>query len=363
MRNFEERGDLGAAFAAERDGVPIIDLWGGTADRATGRPWDADTLQIIFSGSKGLVAVCMLMLIERGQLELARPVSEYWPEFATADKSGVLVRDVLAHTARLPGIETRVSWREATDPQLMAALLAGQPQSTDPRAATAYHALTYGWLCGEILKRADGRTIGRFFAEEVAERLDLELWIGLPADLEPRVSTCELASSWGASDQNQDRVLDSDPLLRSVFANPVRYTRERPPFNEPEWHAAEIPATSAIGTARSIAHLYGHLHELLSDETFASASRPLSRRQDLLTGQEIAFGVGFQLQTSLQPLGPPSEAFGHGGAGGSVHGCWPREGISFSYTMNLMRDDANDQRASSLLLALYASVVDEAGAG
>lgn len=355
-RNFRERGELGAAFAAEHHGTPVVDLWGGIADSASGRAWTGDTLQIIFSGSKGLVAVCMLMLLERGQLGLEEPVRRYWPEFATAGKSKVLVRDVLAHTARLPGIETTVSWREATDSRRMSELLASQPQSADPRAATTYHALTYGWLCGELLRRIDGRTIGRFFADEIAQPLELDLWIGLPQELEPRVTSCELADSWGTLAQNQAAALASDDLLRSVFANPVRYTRERPPFNEPEWHQAEIPAAGAIGTARSIARLYGHLDELISAETLARARRPLSRRTDLLLGAETAFGIGFQLQTPLRALGPPQDAFGHGGSGGSVHGCWPRQGIAFSYAMNLMRDDGDDDRASALLRALHHSV-------
>ena len=193
-RNFAERGELGAAIAAIREGETVVDLWGGLADRASGRPWTADTMQIIFSGSKGLVSICMLMLMERGLIALDAPVARYWPEFAQAGKEHVLVRDVVAHTARLPGLETPVTWQEATDARRMAALLAAQPQSADPRAATCYHALTFGWLCGELVLRTDGRSIGRFFAEEVAGPLELDLWIGLPEEQEPRVATIELGS-------------------------------------------------------------------------------------------------------------------------------------------------------------------------
>jgi CubicO group peptidase (beta-lactamase class C family) len=356
-RNFAERNELGAAFAAERDGEPIVDLWGGIADRRTGTPWTANTIQIIFSGTKGLAAVCMLLLLERGVLDLGAPVSQYWPEFVAAGKHDVRVRDVVAHTARLPGLETAVSWREATDPQRMAELLAAQAQSSDPRAALTYHALTYGWLCAEILRRVDGRTLGRFFADEVAKPLELELWIGLPAELEPRVATLELADTWGNSPHLSEENLTADTLLRSVFANPVRFVRDRPPFNEPAYRAAEIPATNGIGTARSIAHMYGNLERLMSRRMIELARRPLSRGQDTLHDRPIAYGIGFQLQTRERPLGAPADAFGHGGAGGSVHGCWPEERISFSYAMNLMRDDMNDTRARVLLGALHESVV------
>src|SRR5829696_8601224 len=143
-RNLAEHGELGAAFAVVRDDELLVDLWGGVADRASGRPWSSDTMQTIFSGSKGLVSVCMLLLLERGQLELDAPVARYWPEFAQAGKEAVLVRDVLAHTARLPGLDTPVTWQEATDSRRMAELLAAQAQSEDRRAESSYHALTFG---------------------------------------------------------------------------------------------------------------------------------------------------------------------------------------------------------------------------
>src|SRR3954447_8168956 len=175
-RNFSERGELGAAFAAVRDGEPVVDLWGGVADRASGRPWREDTIVTIFSGTKGFVAACMLLLIQRGQLELDAPVARYWPEFAQAGKAHVRVRDVVAHTVRLPYVATPVTWQEATDDVRMAELLAAQPQNTDPRAAYSYHALTFGWLCGELLRRVDGRSIGRFLADEVTGPLGLDVW-------------------------------------------------------------------------------------------------------------------------------------------------------------------------------------------
>jgi CubicO group peptidase (beta-lactamase class C family) len=350
-RNFAERGELGAAFAAYRDGEPVADLWGGIADRASGRPWKADTIQLIFSGSKGLVAVCVLMLIERGLLELDAPVARYWPEFAQAGKERVLVRDVMGHTARLPGLETPVTWQEATDDLRMAQLLAAQRQSADPRAASAYHAITFGWLAGELVRRVDGRSVGRFFAEEVAGPLELELWIGLPAEQEPRVAMLEPAPSWDAT---VIAASDGDPLLRSVFANPPRFGPGPLPANEPAWRAAEVPASNAVGTARSIARLYGCLDRLLRPETLALGRTPLNRGPDPMRGCPVVWGVGFALQTLLRDLGPPPDAFGAGGAGGSMHGCWPTQRVGFSYALNLL--GIHTEARPPVLDALYACV-------
>ena len=357
-RNFTVRGDLGASFAVIRDDEVLVDLWGGIADRATARPWTADTLQILFSGTKGLVAACLLLLIERGQLTLEAPVARYWPEFAAAGKADVAVRDLVTHAVGLPGLEVPVTWQEATDARRMAALLAAQPRSRDPRATRTYHAVTFGWLCGELVRRVDGRGIGQFFAEEIALPLDLELWIGLPADLEARVSTVELAPTWTSV---ADERLALDPLRRAI-ENPPRYQPGSFPWNEPDWHAAEVPSSNGIGTARSVARFYARLDQLLSPATVRLGSTVLSSRHDPLMERTTSFGVGFQLQTDTLTLGPEPGAFGHGGAGGSVHGRWPRQRLGFSYAMNRLRDDPGDMRAAALLTALYNCVEREAAA-
>jgi len=226
-------------------------------------------------------------------------------------------------------------------------------QSEDPRAATAYHAVTFGWLCGELVRRVDGRSVGRFFADEFATPLGLDLWIGLPSELEPRVSTVELAPDWAPGRLRSREELTADPLARAV-ANPTRYSPpDEFPWNEASWHSAEIPAANAIGTARSIARLYGNLDQILSPETLTLARRPLSTREDLLNHRWTSFGVGFQLQTDELALGPPTDAFGHCGAGGSKHGCWPKQRVGFSYAMNLLyADHTADSRGTALLDAL-----------
>lgn len=353
--NFRLRDELGAAFAVYREGEQVVDLWGGTADRAGGRPWREDSLQLIFSGTKGLVATCVLVLLDRGMLTLEDPVARYWPEFAAAGKSDVRVRDLVAHTARLPAIEQEVSVDEILDDRRIASLLAAQPQNADPRAAGCYHPLTFGWLVGELVRRADGRSIGRFFAEEIAEPLGLELWIGLPARCADRVTTIE-PSPAGAE--------DLDPLARQIGANPPIWEPEVFAFNRRDLHACEMPAVNGIGTARSVARLYGCLAvggmldgvRVVSADAVELGRQPLSVRREPLGDVDVAFGVGFRLPTSAGEYGPVEQAFGHTGAGGSVHGAWPEHGIGFSYAMNRMSSDANDVRGAALLDALAASI-------
>jgi CubicO group peptidase (beta-lactamase class C family) len=350
--NLDERRDLGAAFAAFKDGRLVVDLWGGVANRATGERWAADTHQIVFSGSKGLVAVCILMLVDSSRVDLDARVSSYWPEFAAGGKKDIRVRDVMAHRAGVPGISTPLSWEQATESALVARLLAEQPRSLDPRAARTYHALTYGWILGEVVKRVDGRSVGHFFADEVARPLDLDLWIGLPSTHAARLAHVEMAPEWEAVDNDP-----ADSLLQSV-SNPLRFEREHFPWNELRWLQAEVPAANAVGSARSMAKLYANLDRLLKPATIEQARRPLTTGQDTLSGRPIAFGLGFQLQNETKPFGPPVDAFGHGGAGGSRHGYWPEQRIAFSYAMNLLRQDASDVRGTSILEALFAADLD-----
>jgi CubicO group peptidase (beta-lactamase class C family) len=368
--NLRHRGELGAAFAVTCDGQAVVDLWGGCADGAGARPWRPDTLQVIFSGTKGLVALCMLILVDRGALHIEAPVSRYWPEFGAKGKRGIRVLDVVSHRAGLPGIRAALEPDEILDDRRMAALLAAQPAETDPRAACAYHPLTYGWLCGELIRRVDGRSVGRFFAEEVAEPLGLEIWIGLPPDLEPRVSQLAYAPDWGSGDGWDPEEIDRDELLSRVLNNPPLFPPGRIPWNTAAWHRSEIPGAGGIAAARSVARLYGCLAlggeldgvRLLSADTLERGRRVLSYRWDPLARAHQAFAFGFEVQTGLSPLGPGPDAFGHRGAGGSIHCAWPSLGAGISYAMNLMRDDADgDPRAQTLLDAAHACLLGRDG--
>ena len=366
-RNFSERGEVGAAFAAVLDGEPIVDLWGGYAE--PGRPnrqWRQDTLQLIFSGTKGLVATCLLMLVDRGRLALEDPVCAHWPEFAANGKHALTVADVVSHRSRLPAIREPICESDLTDDVRLAQLLAAQAPELDPRAQFVYHGLTYGWLCGELVRRVDGRSVGRFFADEVAAPLGLELWIGLPEPCEERVSTLVYAADWDADPGYTEDELANDSLLAAFETNPPVLTAGRMPWNTRAFHAAEIPAVNGIGTARSIARLYGCLARggelggvrLMRPETVRLGRRELSRFRDPFQGIPFVFGSGFELQTELSELGPPETAFGHGGAGGSIHAAWPDQRLGVSYAMNELRraTPVGDPRSHSLLRVLFDAV-------
>jgi CubicO group peptidase (beta-lactamase class C family) len=347
--NLASGAETGAAFTAMSDGEEIVSCWGGLADRDQGRPWAEDTVAVIFSGTKGLVAACVLLLIDRGLLDIEAPVCRYWPEFAANGKSAIRVRDCLSHTARLPAITQPVTIPEITDSASMARFLARQAPSSDPRAVLAYHPLTFGWLCGELIRRVDGRSLGEFFAGEFASAMSLDIWIGLPSDLGRRVATLELAPSWPADAEADPQ--SRDPMWRAINANPPVFDRKHFPWNSRDYHAAGIPGAGAIASARSMARFYARLPDVLSPRALRMAQTPLSAGTSALTGEKTRFSTGFQLQVGDR-FGPVSEAFGHAGAGGSLHGTWPEQRIAFSYVTSLLRGDDRDDRARSLLRAL-----------
>ena len=329
------RDEGGAAFAAVVDGEPVVDLTAGMPD---------DALLLLFSGTKGLVAVCMLIQVERGAIELDAPVSRYWPGF----HPDVLVRHVVSHTAGLPGLRRGYQAADLLDGRARAADIAAEPPFWPPGSRLAYHAMSYGWLCDELIRRTDGRSVGRFFAEEVAAPLGLELWIGLPAEQERRVAQLHRAEDFGITYLGEG----PEPLLEALYGSLLREFR----WNEPAFHQAEIPGGNAIGAARSIARLYGNLDRILDADTILLGRTQLARDRCAVTRRPYASGVGFELQTELRRFGPPDDAFGHTGSGGSTHGAWPTERVGFSYAMTELRAEATDDRGNRLLAALHQAL-------
>lgn len=363
--NLADRGELGGAFSAFVDGELVVDLWGGMADRGRNRSWEHDTIAGVFSGTKGLLACCLLLLLDRGELDLESPVCAYWPEFASHGKSRILVRHLVSHQAGLPGLTTAVTPQEATDGVRMATLLAGQRPLAPPGTSMYYHAVTFGWLCGGAVRRIDGRSVGHFFRDEVAQQLRLDAWIGLPAEHESRVALLERGPGFGTQKHNREATLEADPVAWSIWANPPRFSPGPLPANSRAWHAAEIPATNGIASARSLATLYSGLARggefggvrLLASETVELGGRCLSEGVDPYLEERMAFGVGFELQTDLLPFGPAAVGFGHSGTGGSVHGAWPTLRTGFSYVTNLLCDyEGPDPRSAALLGSLYEAV-------
>jgi len=342
----------GAAFAAAVDGRLVVDIWGGAADEEAGRPWAEDTIALLFSGTKGLLATCLLVLVERGLLELDAPVARYWPQFAAGGKERVLVRHALAHTAGVPGLKRRFSHDELLDGRAMTAALADEDPWWPPGARLAYHAFTFGWLGGELIRRVDGRSPGRFLAEEIVSPLRLAAWIGLPESHDQRVARLVPASGYGITYLGDD----PEPLLAAVYGNGLGSFR----WNEPPFRRVEIAAANGIADARSVARLYGCLAcggeldgvRLLAPGTVALAAHELSRDRCAVTRRPYAYGAGFELQTELARFGPVADAFGHTGSGGSTHGAWPSRRTGFSYLMSELRTEAEDGRGPSVLQAL-----------
>jgi CubicO group peptidase (beta-lactamase class C family) len=357
-RNFTERADVGAGFAAMQDGELVVDLWGGEAAR--GVPWQADTLQVIYSGTKGLVAACVLKLIEQGKLDLNERVATYWPEFAQNGKGTVRVRHVVSHGAGLPGIMTELTPADWADHEKMERLLAAEPLASDPDAFHSYHALTIGWMVGGLIRRIDGRTLGKFFADEIAGPLQLDTWIGLPEAFEARVGRIRLGEGMGPLTEAQL----ADPVLRSIWANPVLFPDDDMAWNSRAIHAAEIGGAGAISNARAMARYYGCMASggtldgvtVLKPETVALGRSEISRFMDPYIDEAMAFGTMWALQTPQGRFGPPADAFGHSGAGGSIHGAWPTHRTGFSYTMNEMRADPEDKRSRYVLERLFEIV-------
>lgn len=336
-RVLEDSPTHGAAFAAVVDGEVVVDLW-------TGDGWMADTPTLVFSGTKGVVAICLLRLVERGVLDLEAPMGRYWPEL---DRDGLLVRHVVSHTAGLQGLRRPRALEELLDDRAMAEAIAAEPPYARPGEQLAYHALTWGWLCGELVRRLDGRSVGRIVAEELAGPLELDLWLGLPAGLESRVRRVSPAPDYGVT------VLADEPeLLVDVYCGVLGTF----PWNDPRVWAAEVPAVNAIGTARSFARLYGDLVSskptLLRPETVGLGRTELSRGTCHVTGRPYAFGVGWELPAT-SALGPPADTFGHTGSGGSSHGAWPSQRVGFSFVPGELWPEARDDRARRLLASLH----------
>ncbi|HET6294554.1 MAG TPA: serine hydrolase domain-containing protein, partial [Kribbella sp.] len=300
---------------------------------------------------------CVLLQVERGLVNLDRPLAFYWPEFAAAGKGAITVAEVLSHQARLPGAD--FSQVDILDHDAVASLLAAQAPAEDPRAAFMYHAITWGWLVDELVRRTDGRPLGLFFAEEFAQPLDLEVWIGLPSELHAKASTMVAADGVLADAE------ETDPL-RQLTRNPLLVPGAEKIWNSPGYRGAGLAAVGGFATARGMARFYASLLgevdgvRVLKPEIVDRGRRELRRGIEPLWGSEMAYAAGFELHTSAANLGAPANAFGHAGAGGSRHGAWPEQGLAFSYLMNEVRLGP-DPRPLTLLDALNQAGQDPEG--
>lgn len=354
--NFAQGLEVGASFAAMLDGENVVDLWAGEADEARTRPWERDTIVNVYSTTKTMAALCTLMLVDRGKLDLDAPVARYWPEFAAAGKERVPVRNLLSHTSGLPGWDEPISVETLYDWERSVSLLAAQKPWWEPGTQSGYHALTHGHLLGELVRRVSGRTLGAFFREEVAGPLDVDFHIGLPQEHEPRV---------GELIPPAEMALGADVDPASVAGRVLR----NPPMSALEsrtraWRAAEIPAANGQGNARSVARVMGALAageldgvRLIGPETLARTIEEQSSGTDLVLGVPVRFGLGFGLTSPELPIGPNPRTFFWGGWGGSLAVVDPDARLGFSYVMNKMGGTTmGDLRAFGPALALYGAL-------
>jgi CubicO group peptidase (beta-lactamase class C family) len=335
-------GDAGGSVAVFVDGEPVVDVWGGFADPDRTIPWQRDTITNVWSVTKTMTALCALVLADRGDLDLSAPVGQYWPEFAAAGKDAVLVRHLLAHTAGLPDwdgpIEELYDWRSAT------ARLAALAPLWEPGSAAGYHSLTQGFLVGEVVRRITGRSLGDFFATEIAAPLGADFHIGLSAEHDDRVARTVPPPS------RDEDYASSAPggSAPAATGTPVR-VRDG---NSVAWRRAQIPAASGFGNARSVALVQSVMAcggavggvRLLSQAGCDRAGDEQFSGEDRRLGMAVRWGLGYGLFGS---------SLGWGGWGGSLVVIDPDAHMTVAYVTNQMREPADDQRGLELVMAAY----------
>ncbi|MFJ7334885.1 serine hydrolase domain-containing protein [Streptomyces sp. NPDC101110] len=367
VRNFETLGDRGAAVAVYRDGQKVVDLWGGTKDVDGTAPWERGTAQVVRSATKGVAAAVLLLLHQRGQLDLDAPVGHYWPEFKARGKERVLVRHVLNHRAGLPVLDRPLTPQEALDPLRGPEAVAAQAPAWEPGTDHGYHALTYGWLVDELVRRVTGQNTGQWLASQVTGPLGLDLWLGLPeseagrAGHVGRVEGAEPTGGLRARPKRSVTEAYEDPasLTRRAFAAISPF----PDQNDPAYRAAALPATNATATADGLARFYATLigdtahagrlfPRLFAPETVELARAEESAGPDRVLVVGTRFGLGYMLHGSASPLLTPG-SFGHPGRGGALGFADPENGIAFGYVTNGFRKTVTaDPRAQGLVRAV-----------
>ncbi len=374
--NFASGREIGAAIAVYRDGVKVVDLWGGYRNGVTKAAWQHDNMVNMYSTTKGVASLAVAVAASRGLISYDAKVADYWPEFAQAGKAEVTVRQLLSHQAGLPALDAPLRLADLADPDKLSAVLAAQAPAWTPGTRHGYHTLTLGWYESELIRRADpaGRTLGRFFADEVAAPLDLELYIGLPASVDrdriahlhgwPRVEALLHLNTMPA--RFALSLLNPFSLAgKSVnLPNDVDVMND---FNRDEVRTVEMPAANGIGTARAVAKAYGcaatggHQLGLTSDALGAltrSAVTPSGGIRDKVLQVDSAFSLGYCKPVPHFAFGSSDKAFGTPGYGGSFGFADPDTGVGFGYVMNRLGFHLwSDPRELALRQALFRDVL------
>ncbi|MFD5733136.1 serine hydrolase domain-containing protein [Streptomyces sioyaensis] len=370
-RNFSEHGDVGAAVTVTVEGEAVVDLWGGHADAAGARVWERDTLVNVYSTSKGMTALCAHLLVDRGELDLDAPVARYWPEFAQAGKRDLPVRWLLSHRAGLIAPRERLSARDAYDWDRVCAALAATEPWWEPGTAQGYHAVTFGYLVGEVVRRITGQSLGTFLRSEITGPLGARVFIGTPAeehahcaDMVGQLDEARLARQFPGLPEPPFKALSDHPY--AVVALALTYVPTGD-VNSAAYRSAEIPAGNAHASAHGLATVYGALvgGTLVRPTTLEAMrrSQSLPGERDLTIGAlapegyEHRWGLGYMLNHQGQ-AGPNPRAFGHGGAGGSYAFADPENRLSYAYTMNKYGGGTTglDPRNAGLVRAVYQAL-------
>lgn len=356
VANFEQGLEIGASVAVTLDGRSVVDLWAGEAAEG-GVPWEQDTIVNVYSSTKTMAALCVLMLADRGEVDLSAPVAKYWPEFAANGKQDVLVRHVMSHSAGLSGFDTPVKVEQLYDWNFICEQLEAQAPWWEPGTVSGYHAITQGYLQGEIVRRVSGRSIGTFFREEVAVPLGADFHIGLDAEHDSRVGELKPPGAFpGAEEPDKGSV-----AARTFDSCQLEGTEPR----TRAWRAAEIPAAGGIGNARAISRVHSAIAcggevdgvRLLSQPTIDKLLEEQTNGTDLVLRVPIRFGMGYGLNSAQFPIGPNERVCFWGGWGGSLALIDMDARLTVSYVMNKMGSGVmGDTRGGSLAIAAYQSL-------
>ena len=355
--NFERRGDVGASFALSLEGEMVVDLWAGHRDAAQTLPWEENTIVNVYSTTKTMAALCLLVLADRGQVDFEAPVAQYWPEFAQNGKEDVRLKHFMSHSAGLPGLDQPIDLDTLYDQDAMARLLAAQATWWEPGTRSGYHAVTQGHLIAEVVRRVAGVSLGTFFANEIAGPLEADFHIGLdPADFD-RVGNLIAAPGGGSLTSGQKK----DSIGFRAFASiPTPVSA----LTSTAWRQAELPAVNGHGNARSVARAQTPIAnggsafgvELLSPSTVEGIFVEQTNGVDLCLGLPITFGMGYGLNSSAWPLKPtvePDTCY-WGGWGGSLVIADAAQRMCSAYVMNRMTGTTlGDRRAAALAYATY----------
>ena len=360
-RNFDEYGDVGASFAATVEGEFVVDLWAGHADKARTRAWERDTIVNVYSTTKTMSFLCALVLADRGQLDFHAKVTDYWPEYGANGKENTEVRHFMSHAAGVPGFDPAFKTAEELyDWKLCTDNLAAQKPWWEPGAQSGYHAITQGYLIGELVRRITGRSIGAFFREEIATPLGADFHIGMDDSVFPRVA--QMIPDDAPAGDGPFGEMDPTSIPARVFASANADTTA---VNTPPWRRAQIPAAGGHGNARAVVRVQTPLAnegkafgvELLSPAGCRKILEEQTNGPDAVLMLPIRFGLGYAFPNEMMPMSPNDNAMFWGGAGGSTIVVDQSARVCLSYVMNQMKAAiVGDRRGGGLGKAFYDSV-------